>query len=1068
MKKTSHLSKNRARAAFWTMLLVLAGCLPGAWAQLSLPLYEPFAYAENENLGTTGSSGNNWQYGNSSSSSSARIQAAANLSYLSMPADVNATPRGLRSNNAGKNRGANFSNPVTNVTIYASFFLNLQTNAATTADRLFFGLSSSTTGTGPTCNAGVWLDPSGRLKIGKNSTTAADASTTYPLVTNATYLVVMRYKVNTSSSSDDEVALWLNPGALDNNAAIPAPTLVTTNGTDAATMNSMAFFQATGTPVPLFYLDEIRVGTNWSDVTPTNSAAGNLYTVSGGGAGCVGDSFPVNLSGSDLNVSYLLYTNGVNSGISINGTGSAISYGPQSATATYTVLATNNVTAGVSWMPGSATITVLQVPTFTSQSGSVVAATNSTIQFTVTSGNLNIGYRWYRNGSPLSDNSHLTGSATSILTISPVLATDAATTTTGYYCIITNACGYQAISTTNALTIQAANTLVWQGTPANTWDVATTANWTNSAGSAVVFNQGDNVILDDTAQNTTVSLASPYLSPGTISYNGDTLAITINGSGKISGANSSLIVNGPSQSSHLTIANANSFGGGTLISNGWLTIGNISALGTGTITMAGTGNTLLDGVPTGGANVGLPGINVLADSILTYAGSGSYAGVVVGPLTGTAGKTLTLNHTSGATTDNFRLYHTNFTCNANIVLNINGGHFAPYNAAGTQVYSGVISGNGALFTRNSGGSIILNGANTFTAGTILSLGSIGVGIDTATDSSSGPFGPGYIPAVIELSGNIALFASGGAHTIGNAINYASTTNTVSLVFTGTNQLTLSGPIDLSTTVGDTTGTNRTFQVDNSTAPIILSGVIGDQGLGCGLIKAGNGSLYLNNTANTYTGPTTVSDGRLAGSGVIVSPVVVGTTNGGVLGGGSAAAIGTLTVNNNVTFSALNGGAFIRVNKSLSPAQSNDVVSVSGSLANLGTGTVTVTNLGSALQVGDTFKLFNKAVVTGNTMKVTGAGVTWTNRLAVDGSIAVFSLTSVATNPTNISFTVSGNNLNLSWPADHTGWILQTQTNVLTKGLSTNWFNVAGSTLVNQTNIVVNPANGSVFFRLVAP
>ena len=85
---------------------------------------------------------------------------------------------------------------------------------------------------------------------------------------------------------------------------------------------------------------------------------------------------------------------------------------------------------------------------------------------------------------------------------------------------------------------------------------------------------------------------------------------------------------------------------------------------------------------------------------------------------------------------------------------------------------------------------------------------------------------------------------------------------------------------------------------------------------------------------------------------------------------------------------------------------------------------------------------------------------------MDGTISVFSL--VATNPTNITFSVSGGTLSLSWPADHTGWSLQTQTNALTKGLGTNWVAVPGSTAVNQPNIVMNPPNGSVFFRLVSP
>jgi hypothetical protein len=77
-------------------------------------------------------------------------------------------------------------------------------------------------------------------------------------------------------------------------------------------------------------------------------------------------------------------------------------------------------------------------------------------------------------------------------------------------------------------------------------------------------------------------------------------------------------------------------------------------------------------------------------------------------------------------------------------------------------------------------------------------------------------------------------------------------------------------------------------------------------------------------------------------------------------------------------------------------------------------------------------------------------------------------TAVNTNPTNIVFSASGGNLTLSWPADHTGWRLQTQTNSLAVGLSTNWVTVANSTTTNQVVVPIVPANGSVFYRLIYP
>jgi hypothetical protein len=65
----------------------------------------------------------------------------------------------------------------------------------------------------------------------------------------------------------------------------------------------------------------------------------------------------------------------------------------------------------------------------------------------------------------------------------------------------------------------------------------------------------------------------------------------------------------------------------------------------------------------------------------------------------------------------------------------------------------------------------------------------------------------------------------------------------------------------------------------------------------------------------------------------------------------------------------------------------------------------------------------------------------------------------------MTFQVAAGGLVLNWPADHIGWQLQAQTNDLNKGIGSNWFNVAGSTLTNQISFPINSGNGAVFFRL---
>jgi hypothetical protein len=71
-------------------------------------------------------------------------------------------------------------------------------------------------------------------------------------------------------------------------------------------------------------------------------------------------------------------------------------------------------------------------------------------------------------------------------------------------------------------------------------------------------------------------------------------------------------------------------------------------------------------------------------------------------------------------------------------------------------------------------------------------------------------------------------------------------------------------------------------------------------------------------------------------------------------------------------------------------------------------------------------------------------------------------------PINLTCVVSGNALALSWPSDHLGWRLQVQTNSWGSGPGTNWVTLPGSELMTNTNITINPANGSVFYRLIYP
>jgi hypothetical protein len=100
------------------------------------------------------------------------------------------------------------------------------------------------------------------------------------------------------------------------------------------------------------------------------------------------------------------------------------------------------------------------------------------------------------------------------------------------------------------------------------------------------------------------------------------------------------------------------------------------------------------------------------------------------------------------------------------------------------------------------------------------------------------------------------------------------------------------------------------------------------------------------------------------------------------------------------------------------------------------------------------------------MTVSGGGssVTWTNRLAIDGTIAVLSL--LPSTPTNITYSVSAGTLTLTWPSGYTGYLLQS--NSVGIMASNSWFDVPGSGAGNTYPVTLEPLRTNVFYRLRHP
>ncbi len=247
-----------------------------------------------------------------------------------------------------------------------------------------------------------------------------------------------------------------------------------------------------------------------------------------------------------------------------------------------------------------------------------------------------------------------------------------------------------------------------------------------------------------------------------------------------------------------------------------------------------------------------------------------------------------------------------------------------------------------------------------------------------------------------------------------------------------------------------------------------------------ITQTGSGTLVLSGNNSGYSGALANQAGAIYINGPLSGSVeaFASTTVGG------SNSVTSVQVDNGATVQAgdLTGAGTLTANTLSLGVASTDLTQsrfnlAAGGLITANSLTVNGTNIvnltGAPVPVGTNNLILYSGSIGGNGIngfKLGSLPGAMTGYLQNNPGVAVQLVvtSSVNTTPPTLTATVSGNTLNLSWPADHLGWRLLAQTNSLSTGLGTNWVTVPGSMGTTSQSLTIDPAAPTVFFRLVYP